>query len=284
MKKKHETKITPEEIEEFGLRLTRGEKSGATVAKYKRDMRALMEYASGRALTKEILLGFKQSLIERGYSARSVNSMLSSINAYLRAVERTDLYVRQLKVQRQIYRPEEKELTKAEYERLVRAAKSRKNGRLSLMLETICATGIRVSELRYITVEAVKRTEAAVSCKAKTRTVFIVKELQKKLLKYCRERNITSGSIFVTKSGAPISRVSVWREMKSLCVDADVNPGKVFPHNLRHLFARAFYGIEKDIVKLADILGHSSIDTTRIYIISTGREHRRKMENLRLII
>ena len=168
--------------------------------------------------------------------------------------------------------------------RLVNTAKQKGNERLNLILQTICGTGIRVSELQYITVEAVKRGEAFVSLKGKTRTVFIVKELRQKLLRYAAEQRITSGYIFITRSGRPISRTNIWREMKSLCVQAGVNPQKVFPHNLRHLFARVFYGIEKDIAKLADILGHSSINTTRIYIISTGNEHRRRMEHMRLII
>ena len=175
-------------------------------------------------------------------------------------------------------------MTRAEYKRLCQAAKQKKNERLNLIIQTICATGIRVSELQYITVESAKCGEAIVNCKAKTRSVFIVKELKQKLLRYAEEQGIKSGMIFVTNSGKPINRTNIWREMKALCKDANVNPQKVFPHNLRHLFARTFYGIEKDIAKLADILGHSSINTTRIYIISTGTEHRKKMENMHLII
>ncbi len=167
---------------------------------------------------------------------------------------------------------------------MCQAAKQKKNERLNLIIQTICATGIRVSELQYITVEAVKCGEAIVNCKAKTRSVFIVKELKQKLLRYAAEQEIKSGMIFVTKNVKPVNRTNIWREMKALCKDANVNPQKVFPHNLRHLFARTFYGIEKDIAKLADILGHSSINTTRIYIISTGTEHRRRMENMHLII
>ena len=192
--------------------------------------------------------------------------------------------MKSIKLQRQIYCPEEKELTREKYARLCRTAKAKHNERLNLIIQTICGTGIRVSELQYITVEAVRCGEAIVSLKGKTRTVFIVKELQKKLLRYIAEQKIKSGSIFVTRTGKPISRTNIWREMKSLCIDANVNPNKVFPHNLRHLFARTFYGIEKDIAKLADILGHSSIDTTRIYIIATGVERRQRMENMRLIL
>ena len=218
------------------------------------------------------------------YAVRSINSMLASVNGLFSFLGWADLKVKSIKLQRQIYCSEERELTKAEYMRLVNTAKQKGNERLNLILQTICGTGIRVSELQYITVEAVKNGEAIVSLKGKTRSVFIVKELKKKLLRYAAEQGITSGAIFITRTGKPMSRTNIWREMKSLCESAGVNPQKVFPHNLRHLFARVFYGIEKDIAKLADILGHSSINTTRIYIISTGNEHRRRMEHMRLII
>lgn len=187
-------------------------------------------------------------------------------------------------MQRQAYCPEEKELTRAEYLRLLRAATAQHNEKLNLIIQTICGTGIRVSELRYITVEALQRGEASVYCKGKTRRIFIVPELKKKLLCYVKEQNIGEGSVFVTKKGTPISRHSIWKAMKALCAQANVSPSKVFPHNLRHLFARTFYGIEKDIAKLADLLGHTSIDTTRIYIVTTGAEHKKKMEHMRLII
>ena len=175
-------------------------------------------------------------------------------------------------------------MSREEYAKLCRAADKKHNERLNLIIQTICGTGIRVSELQFITVDAVRKGKAVVSLKGKTRTVFIVKDLQKKLLRYITEQNIRSGSVFVTRTGKPLSRTNIWREMKSLCESAGVNPQKVFPHNLRHLFARVFYGIEKDIAKLADILGHSSINTTRIYIITTGNEHRQRMENMWLII
>ena len=210
--------------------------------------------------------------------------MLASLNSLLSFLNWTDCKVKSVKLQRQIYCAEEKELTKSEYMRLVNTAKQKGNERLNLILQTICGTGIRVSELQFITVEALKYGEAVVSLKGKTRTVFIVKELQKKLLRYTAEQRIKSGSVFVTRTGKPMSRTNIWREMKKLCEDANVNPNKVFPHNLRHLFARTFYGIEKDIAKLADILGHSSIHITRIYIIATGSEHRQRMENMRLIL
>ena len=210
--------------------------------------------------------------------------MLASINSLFDYLGWVDLKVKSIKLQRQIYCPEEKELTRAEYERLCRIAEKNHNKRLNLILQTICGTGIRVSELRFITVEAVKSGEAAVYLKGKTRSAFIVKRLKQKLLCYAAEQGIKSGAIFVTRTGKPVSRTNIWRDMKALCDKANVNPNKVFPHNLRHLFARVFYSMENDIAKLADVLGHSSINTTRIYIISTGTEHRRRMEQMRLIL
>ena len=242
-----------------------------------------MEYAADRIPDKGLILNYKE-LLGRKYAVRSANSMLAALNAFLRFAGRHDLCVKQFKVQKEAYCSEEKELTKAEYKALVRAAEQKNNERLSLVVQTICGTGIRVSELQSITVEAVRRGEAVVSCKGKTRKIFIVKALQKKLLRYAAEQGIVSGILFMTKSGKPLDRSNIWRQMKELCVQAGVSPQKVFPHNLRHLFARTFYGIEKDIAKLADILGHSNINTTRIYIITTGAEHRRRLENMRLIL
>ena len=274
--------ITAKMIAEFKEHLILEERSVATIQKYIRDIKAFAKYAEG-SVSKETFIAYKKHLQEH-YAVRSVNSMLASINSLFVFLGWHDLKVKALKLQQQVYCPEEKELTKAEYTRLCKAAQRRHNERLNLILQTICGTGIRVSELQFITIEAVKNGEAVVNCKAKTRSVFIVKELRLKLLRYAAEQNIKSGMIFVTRTGKPISRTNIWREMKALCVEANVNPQKVFPHNLRHLFARVFYGIEKDIAKLADILGHSSINTTRIYIISTGTEHRQRMENMRLII
>ena len=275
--------ITAKMIAGFREHLILEERSVATIQKYIRDVKAFMAYAQNSAITKETVIAYKKYLQEN-YAVRSVNSMLASINSFFSFFGWNDLKVKSLKLQQQIYCPEEKELTKAEYTRLCKAAQRRHNERLNLILQTICGTGIRVSELQFITVEAAKCGEAVVRCKGKTRAVFIVRELRQKLLRYAAEQNIQSGMIFVTRTGKPISRTNIWREMKALCIEADVNPQKVFPHNLRHLFARVFYGIEKDIAKLADILGHSSINTTRIYIISTGTEHRQRMENMRLII
>ena len=275
--------ITAKAIAEFKEHLILEERSEMTIEKYIRDVKAFSVYTQNTAVTKEIVIAYKKHLQEN-YAVRSVNSMLASINSLFSFLGWHDLKVKSLKLQQQVFCPEEKELTKAEYARLCRAAERKHNERLNLILQTICGTGIRVSELQYITVEAVKQGEAVVNCKAKTRSVFIVKELKQKLLRYAAEQNIKSGMIFVTRTGKPISRTNIWREMKALCEEASVNPQKVFPHNLRHLFARVFYGIEKDIAKLADILGHSSINTTRIYIISTGTEHRQRMENMQLII
>ena len=258
------------------------ERSPATIEKYIRDVAAFAEYVQMSEITKDAVLAYKRQIMQN-YAARSVNSMLSSINSLFAFLRWHDLKVKTLKIQRQIFCSEKKELTKSEYARLCEAAEKR-NERLKLILQTICGTGIRVSELRYITVEAAKQGEAVVNCKAKTRVIFIVKELRKKLLRYAAEQNIKTGMIFITKAGKPINRTNIWREMKSLCKAANVNPQKVFPHNLRHLVASLLYGIENDIPKLADILGHSSINPTRIYIISTGTEHRRRMENMHLIL
>ena len=275
--------LTIKEIEEFKEYLILEERSAVTVEKYIRDVTAFAAYAQNPKITKEVVIAYKKHLQEH-YAVRSINSMLAGINHLFVFLGWHELKVKSLKLQQQVYCSEEKELTKAEYLRLCRAAKRKHNERLNLMLQTICSTGIRVSELQHITVEAAISGEAVVHGKSKTRTIFIVKDLQQKLLRYAAEQGIKNGMIFVTRSGKPIARTNIWREMKSLCKDACVCPEKVFPHNLRHLFARVFYNIEKDIAKLADILGHSSINTTRIYIISTGTEHRQRMENMRLIM
>lgn len=276
--------LTEKMVADFSAYLKSEEKSENTIEKYLRDVRAFSVYLNGDEITKEAVIAYKSKLLSMNYAVRSINSMLASVNGLFSFLGWADFKVKSIKLQRQIYCPEEKELTKAEYMRLVNTAKQKGNQRLNLLLQTICGTGIRVSELQYITVEAAKCGEAVVSLKGKTRSVFIVRELQKKLLRYAAEQKIISGAIFITRNGKPMSRTNIWREMKSLCEQAGVNTQKVFPHNLRHLFARVFYGIEKDIAKLADILGHSSINTTRIYIVSTGNEHRQRLENMRLIL
>ncbi len=259
------------------------ERSEATLAKYAHDVRHLLTYLDGREISRKEVLAYKEDLL-RHYAVRSANSMLAAVNAFFRFCGRLDLCVKRFRVQRDAFSPAEKELTREEYLRLVSAARKKQNERLSLVIQAICATGIRVSELSSITVEAARAGEAAVRCKGKTRRVFIVRELQRKLVDYAERQGIKAGPVFLSRNGRPLSRFDVWRGMKALCREAGVAPAKVFPHNLRHLFARTFYGIEKDIAKLADVLGHASIDTTRIYIATTCREHKRKMERLHLIL
>ena len=248
-----------------------------------RDVRYFTSFVGDVEIDKKRVLDYKSKLSD-GYAVTSANSMIAALNCFLRFCGWHDLCVKQFKTQREVYCSEEKELTRAEYLRLLDAANAKHNERLNPIIQTICGTGIRVSELQYITVETLKRGEAVVNCKGKNRRIFIVLNLKKKLLRYVKEQKILSGSIFITRNGTPISRHNIWKEMKSLCEQAKVAPSKVFPHNLRHLFARTFYGIEKDIAKLADILGHASINTTRIYIVTTGAEHKRKMEHMRLIV
>lgn len=275
--------IEIKKMQEFELYLKDGERSDATIEKYMRDVRYFAEFVGESEISKQIVLEYKNRL-RASYAVSSANSMIAALNSFLRFRGWHDLCIKQFKVQRQAYCSEEKELTRAEYLRLLEAANIKHNKRLNLIIQTICGTGIRVSELQYITVEALKRGEAIVNCKGKNRRIFIVSELKKKLLRYTKEQKITSGAVFVTRTGNPVSRNNIWKEMKSLCEQARVAPSKVFPHNLRHLFARTFYRIEKDIAKLADILGHASINTTRIYIVTTGAEHKRKMEHMHLIV
>ena len=266
----------------FRKYLIREEKSIATIEKYLRDVKNFSEYAADREITKELTVCYKSELQEKGYAVRSINSMLASLNSLMDFLNWADCKVKALRCQRQTYCAEDKELTKDEYMRLLKASTSQKQ--LNLVIQTICGTGIRVSELRYFTVEAVNRGEITVQCKSKTRTILVPGKLKKLLLNYAKHCRIQSGTIFVTKNGKPMDRSSIWAQMKRLCTAAGVRPSKVFPHNLRKLFARTFYGIEKDIAKLADILGHSSINTTRIYIMTTGTEHRRKIERLGLVV
>lgn len=278
----NKNKITRQQIDNFRVHLLKGEKSEATIEKYLRDVGTFWSFAGEKAVTKELVIQYKKMLVEKGYAVRSVNSMLASLNSLLDFLGYQECKVKNIRTQRSIYCPEEKELTKAEYMRLLDAAKGKPQ--LQLVMQTICGTGIRVSELRYFTVESVKRGEVSVRCKSKIRTVLVPGKLRKLLLDYTKKTKRRSGAIFVTGNGKPLDRSNIWAQMKKLCEAAGVNPAKVFPHNLRKLFARTFYGIEKDIAKLADILGHSSIDTTRIYIITTGVEHRRKMERLGLVV
>lgn len=276
--------LTQNAIDDFAEYLKNEGKSENTIQKYIHDIQDFMRFTKHLEITKGMVIEYKNKLIYENYAIRSINSMLAALNSLFTFLEWEDFKVKSIKLQQKVYCSEEKELTKAKYIRLVDTARRKGNERLNLLLQTICGTGIRVGELSYITVEAAKCGEAVVSLKGKTRTVFIVRELRKKSLCYVKKRNIETGPIFITRNGTPMCRTNIWREMKNLCEQAEVNPDKVFPHNLRHLFARTFYEIEKDIAKLADILGYSSINTTRIYVITTGYEHRKRMENMRLII
>ena len=260
----------------FAYYLKTEEKSRATTEKYIRDVRAFFSFLGESELSKEQTLAYKEYLTER-YAPASVNSMLVSLNCFLSFVGREDCKVRQLKIQRQLFAREEIELTKAEYARLLKAAEGT---RISLVIQTICGTGIRVSELSFITAEAVRSGKAVVNCKNKTRVIFIPVPIQKLLKEYIKNTGISAGSVFVTKNGKPLDRSNIWKEMKALCKKAGVSDKKVFPHNLRHLFARTFYKLEKDIVRLADLLGHSSLSTTRIYTMDCGNSHLRSMERV----
>ena len=274
--------VTRERIETFREYLINEEKSKATVNKYLHDLAVFSAWLGERNLEKIVVVEYKTALCEK-YAPASVNATLSSLNCFFAFCGWYDLRVKNLMIQRQIFASTEKELTKAEYDRLLTAAKSKKNERLFLLMQTICSTGIRVSELKFITVEAVERGIAEINCKGKRRHVFLSKELRKMLGRYIREQKIKSGAVFVTKNGNPLDRSNIWSDMKKLCKTANVSEKKVFPHNLRHLFARTYYSLQKDVVRLADILGHSSVNTTRIYTMETGNVHRRQIEKLGLL-
>ena len=269
------------DIPAFAASLRREGRSAGTVEKYLRDVEAFARWLDGRELTDAA--GWRELLAQRGYAPSTVNSMLSALNSFLRFLGREDCRVRFLRVQRRVFRERGRELNREEYQRLLESARSQGRERLALLMEAVCSTGIRVSEVRCLTVEAALRGRAEVSLKGKIRTVLLPAKLCRKLLKYAKTQKTASGEIFLTKSGKGLSRGQIWREMKDLCQAAGVERSKVFPHNLRHLFARAFYRASRDIVKLADVLGHSSIDTTRIYLMTTGEEHARQLERLGLV-
>lgn len=275
--------IGTKELIHFSDHLKREERAPATVEKYMRDVKAFAAWLDGRKVTKELTAAWKEYLLDRGLAPVTVNSMLVSANSLLRLMGCEDCRVRLLKIQRRLFRDRDRELTRNEYERLVQTSYSTGRERLALLMETICATGIRVSEVRYITVEAAKQGRAEISLKGKIRTILLPAKLCKKLLKYTGKQKNTSGEIFLTGSGKSLSRKQIWADMKTLCEKAGVEPSKVFPHNLRHLFARCFYRVCRDVAKLADVLGHSNIETTRIYLISTGVEHAQTLERLRLV-
>ncbi len=275
-------KITTEIIKSFNDYLINEEKAAATVNKYLHDVGEFQIWLGEQELCKADVLAYKSYLCER-YAPASVNAALSSLNCFFNFMEWYDLRVKNLKIQKQIFASTDKELTKAEYDRLLQAAKQKKNERLYLLMQTICSTGIRVSEVRYVTVEAVSRGIAEINCKGKRRQVFLPKKLCHILKQYIKEQKIKSGAVFVTKNGNPLDRSNIWSDMKKLCKAANVSEKKVFPHNLRHLFARTYYSLQKDIVRLADILGHSSVNTTRIYTMETGEIHRRQIQKLGLL-
>ena len=276
-------KITIELIQQYKEYLINEEKSDATIDKYIRDITVFMRCISEAELNKNLILQYKQELTQK-YAPTSVNSVLSSLNNFFVFNGWHDLKVKALKIQKQMFINESKELTKKEYERLLTAAKQKNNKRLYYLMQTICSIGIRVSELKFITVEAVKKGRATINCKGKMRQVFLPVQLCKLLKGYITEQKIISGSVFISKNGKPLDRSNIWSDMKKLCASAGVTKDKVFPHNLRHLFARTFYSLQKDIVRLADILGHSSVNTTRIYTIETGEIHRRQIQKLGLLI
>ena len=269
-------------LKEYEQHLRENERSEHTIEKYLRDVRSFLGWKGEQELTRQLMIRWKQSLVDAGYQVRSINSMLASVNSYLRFIGQESCRTGNLKLQRQLYSKPQQELSRNDYMKLLAAAAG--NARLQMLLQTICSTGIRVSELEYFTLEAVKTGEVTVSCKKKSRTVLLPGKLKKALVRYARENRITSGIIFRTRNGTPLNRSNIWVQMKALCQAAGVEPSKVFPHNLRKLFARSFYRISKDIAKLADVLGHSSIDTTRIYIMTTGSEHLAQLERLALLL
>lgn len=275
--------ITAALIDRYALRLREQERAPATIQKYVHDLTALRDYLDGAPVTKAALIEWKDHLTA-SHAPATVNSMLAAANGFFSFMAWRGLAVKLLKIQKSPFCDEGRELTRAEYARLVRAAERLENERLSLVIQTICATGIRVSELRFITVEAVRSGRAEVTNKGKRRAVFLPDKLRRLLQKYIKAQKKTAGAVFTTRTGKPLDRSNIWRDMKALCESAGVEPGKVFPHNLRHLFARTYYTLEKDLSRLADILGHSSVNTTRIYTAESGRVHARQVERMGLVL
>ena len=276
-------RITEEQIGEFARHLREEERSKGTVENYTRSVREFAAWLGGRAVEAESAWAWKGALLEQGLAPATINNKLAALSRFFRFLRWEGCAARPLRLQRRLFRAADRELSRAEYQRLLAAAHGLGNDRLALLMEAICATGIRVSEVKYLTVEAVKQGRAEIALKGKIRTILIPGKLRRKLLQYARARKTASGEIFLTRGGRGISRKQIWAEMKAVCRAAGVAASKVFPHNLRHLFARAFYRASRDVAKLADVLGHSSIETTRIYLISTGAEHARQMARLGLI-
>ncbi len=274
--------ITDELINNFKLYLYEEERSDNTIEKYMRDIQIFREWLQGRSIDKLVIIEYKKEICS-SYAVKSVNSMLSSINAFFTFMGWYELKIKTLKIQRRIFADKSKELSKAEYERLLFAAKDKKNERLYYLMQTIASTGLRVSEIKYVTCEAVRQGQAVINCKGKLRQIFLPKKLCQMLKTYIKSRNIKSGSVFITRSGKPLDRCAIWKMLKDLCESANVDKAKVFPHNFRHLFARTFYSLQKDIVRLADILGHSSVETTRLYTMESGTEHIKQLQKLGLL-
>ena len=276
--------LTSKSLAAFLDQLALQERSTGTIQKYARDLQKLRAFAGEQIEEKATLIAFKEHLLQQGYAAVTVNSMLAAVNQYLKYMGRHEWQLRFLKIQRQMFRSREKELTGSEYQRLVEQARKSGSERLFLLLQTIGSTGIRVSELRGITVEAVRKGQAQIRLKGKTRVILLPRELCRQLLAYCKKKHIRSGPVFITRTGRPLDRSNIWRMLKKLALDAKVRAKKVFPHNLRHLFAVTYYKRYKDVVRLADILGHSSIETTRIYTARSIHEQKRRIETLGLIV
>lgn len=275
--------ITKQTMDRFYEYLIEEERSSGTIEKYIRDVRLLQSWLRSAPVTKENASRWKQELLQSGRAPSTVNSMLAAANTYFRFMGWDELKLKSIRLQRRFFRENERELTKAEYQFLMETAKKRGDERLALLMETICATGIRVSEVPYITTDAIKKGRARISMKGKLRTILIPAQLCRKLRKYATKHRIGRGEIFLTKNGTRLERKQIWAQMKALCKYAGIERNKVFPHNLRHLFARCFYQISHDISSLADVLGHSSIETTRIYLISTESEHIKKIAHLGLV-
>ena len=282
MKSKGHT-LTAAHIQNYARYLREQERAPATIQKYVHDLVSLFTFLDGAPVTKTALIAWKEELTS-AHAPATVNSMVAAVNGFLSFLGWREMRVKLLKIQKSLFCDENRELTRAEYARLVLAAERRENRRLSLIIQTICATGIRVSELKFITAEAVVAGRAEIVNKGKRRTVFLPDKLRRLLKDYLRAKKITAGAVFVTRNGKPLDRSNIWRDMKRLCESAGVEPSKVYPHNLRHLFARTYYSIEKDLSRLADILGHSSVNTTRVYTVESGAVHARQLERMGLVL
>lgn len=275
--------ITRQRIISYARYLYEEERSPGTIDKYLRDIERFAAWLAGGPATKEWTAAWKESLLHTGHAPVTVNAMLGAIHGLFRFLGWEECRVKLLKIQRRLFRDQSRDLSRMEYAQLLKTASKQGRTRLALLMETICATGIRVSEVQYITLDAAQKRQTEISLKGKIRTILLPDKLCRKLLQYAQKQKIASGEIFLTKSGTSLSRKQIWAEMKTLCAKAGIAPTKVFPHNLRHLFARTFYKVCRDVAKLADLLGHSSIETTRIYLTSTGEEHAKQLDRLKLV-